>query len=172
MSIDHAIAADKLITIGGREYKLAPLTLADYGLVVRHMREIAHDPRPAARRLAATLPENEAKEVLREAVEDYKRNVVDLNAEHAIDWLFFRGGVEGNAFGIWLSMQKHHAADCPTRNELYKLLMRMSQRPAEREQLQSLGAAMAELAGVFEIKNSPAPAGETGANQAAPSTGT
>ena len=172
MSLADTIAAEKLVTIAGKEYKLAPLTLNDYGIVVRFLRDRAYDPRGAARKLAATLPQDEAKAVLADALADYRANVTNLNAENAIDWMLFHGGMEGNAFAIWLTMQRNHAADCPTRDDLYRWLLKSAQRPEGRAEIEAAGKAIAELSGVLEIKNSP-PAVEAGAKTTAgQSTGT
>jgi hypothetical protein len=154
MSIADAVAAEKLVTVAGKEYKLAPLTLNDFGIVVRFLKENAHDPRPAARKLAATLPKDEAEQVIRDAIADYRTGVQWLDVDDAIDFLIVRRSMDGLAWSLWLAMQRNHRGEL-SRDDIYRYLVKTASA-GRASDIHPLYVAIIELSGVAELKNSQA----------------
>lgn len=90
-------------TIGGVEYRLGPLTRADWALIEAEIRKRRGDPVATARELAKGQPTELARELLQQAYSDAKR--IDVVTAGELD--AWSASLEGYTFNFWLQAKKH-----------------------------------------------------------------
>lgn len=88
-----ATAVGSRITLGGKEYTLAQLTLADLAELEQWVFSKLPDPIQVARELAEGLPTDLAKEILLAAYEDVKAGARKLGTPEAIGLLRTQSGM-------------------------------------------------------------------------------
>jgi hypothetical protein len=124
----HTLAAsDVAVTIGGSEYRLAPLRLVDYAALERHLLERRPDPLALVLANLAGLDEPLQRHLLELAYDDARRGPRVSHAD-LLEWLETHAA---RIHRLWLSLRRHEPR--LTLADVERLLEQAT--PAEEENL-------------------------------------
>lgn len=97
-------AAGVTVSIGGREYRFAPLRLRDWGEIERRILATRPDPLDLVLPKLVDLPEHAQRQLLAVAYDDARRGR-RVTAAEMNEWLTTP---EGRVVQFWLSIRQHH----------------------------------------------------------------
>ena len=97
-------AAESVWSIGGKEYRLAPLRLRDYGEMERRILAGRPDPLEVARSKLEGLAEPLQKHLLSAAYDDARRGG-RVSIGELSEWM---DTVEGRVYQFWLAARRNH----------------------------------------------------------------
>lgn len=101
----HALAAGEYhLTIGGNEYRLAPLRICDYAEIETFLLSRRPDPLDAVIPKLAHLPEPLQRHLLSEAYQELRRGR-RVSLDEINEWL---ATPHGEVYQFWLSIRQHH----------------------------------------------------------------
>lgn len=103
-ALEELTAAEGTQVIGGKEYTLTPLTMRDYGKVMKRIRGERGDPVEVAKRLCKGLPADERRVILDRAFTEATK-AKHVTAEELDTWKF---SIPGFCFCFWLMLLPKH----------------------------------------------------------------
>lgn len=140
--LGRAAGSPVVIRLAGKDYKMSPLTLRDFGTIEQHLLTKRPNILKEVAAACSDLPEDIAKQLMDRAYEDAKKGNTIPAAEVA-EWV---DSFDGMCFSIWLSLSKEHKDI--TQDEVMQLLSIMG--PEELEQMKNMRDV---ASGVDELGN-------------------
>ncbi|MHB9048973.1 MAG: hypothetical protein ACYC35_23900, partial [Pirellulales bacterium] len=102
--LSELTAAPVTWTIGGRQYRVAPLRARDYGEMERQVLAARPDPLELVKTKLAGLPERLQERLLIAAYEDARKGA-RVSAGELAEWM---GTIPGRIFQFWLGLRQNH----------------------------------------------------------------
>jgi len=161
--IDTLTAAPMTIDIGGRPLRIAPLTLADLGMLQAWVNAQLPDPVAIARRLAEGFPPEVQSEVLREAYRDARESKRSA-ALGTLEADAILGTTDGLAEVLALGLRKHQPE--MARGDVAKLLDVLAPGDLDRIMSHAFGDEMGAVAVGPKAPPAAPPAGGASAGMA------
>ena len=144
--LGRAAGSPVVVRLGGRDYKMAALTLRDFGTIEQHLLARRPNILKVVAESCADLPPETAKVMMEKAYDDMKKGNT-IPATEIAEWV---DTFEGMVFSIWLSLQKEHAE--LSLDDVMTLMSAMSE-----EEVEGLKGLRDIASGLDEVGNSIGP---------------